>query len=135
MSGADGDSVFGPLVGSFALAAVCTTAIAWLLAIILAGVAMLVIYDVGARVASANTEQAVRASFQRVSDMTSSVTLVAFISGLVSLAIGLPGIHSSDDESSVLEQLLSAQVACLLLALVLGFAAEAVRTAAEILGS
>ena len=57
------------------------------------------------------------------------------ISGLISLAIGLPNMASSDDESSVIEELLSAQVACLLLVLMLGFAAESIRTSAEILGS
>ncbi|MDL9938372.1 hypothetical protein QSJ18_16600 [Gordonia sp. ABSL1-1] len=129
------DAIFGPLIGSFALAAVCTTAIAWLLTIVICGMIVLIVYRVSPRVASATTEQAVRASFHRISDMTSTITLVALISGLVSLAIGLPGLSSSDQETSVLEELLSAQVACLLLALVFGFTAEAIRTAAEILGS
>ncbi|SKX65192.1 Uncharacterised protein [Mycobacteroides abscessus subsp. abscessus] len=129
------DSLFGPLIGSFALAAVCTTTVAWLLSALISGLVVLVVYDVSPKVASAATEGALRGSFGRIEGAASSVTLVALISGLISLAIGLPNMASSDDESSVIEELLSAQVACLLLVLMLGFAAESIRTSAEILGS
>lgn len=131
----DSEATFGPLVGSFALAAVCTTTVAWLIAVVLAGFVVLIVYDASPKAASAVTEQAVRSSFGRIEDATGKVTLLALISGLVSLAIGLPAMSSSDDETSVLEQLLAAQVACLLLVLVLGFTVEAIRTTAEILGS
>ncbi|MGV9481699.1 hypothetical protein [Gordonia aichiensis] len=129
------DSLFGPLIGSFALAAVCTTAVAWVLSALISGFVVLIVYDASPRVASAATESAVRGSFGRIEGAASSVTLVALISGLISLAIGLPNLTSSDDESSIIEELLSAQVACLLLVLMLGFTVESVRTAAEILGS
>lgn len=129
------DSLFGPLIGSFALAAVCTTTVAWLLSALISGLVVLIVYDVGPKVASAATEGAMRGSFARIEGAASSVTLVALISGLISLAIGLPSMASSDDESSVIEELLSAQVACLLLVLMLGFTVESIRTAAEILGS
>lgn len=129
------DSLFGPLIGSFALAAVCTTAVAWVLSALVAGFVVLIVYDASPKVASAATEAAVRGSFGRIEGAASSVTLVALISGLISLAIGLPNLTSSDDESSVIEELLSAQVACLLLVLMLGFTVESVRILAEILGS
>ncbi|MEP9394470.1 hypothetical protein ABLE94_19745 [Gordonia sp. VNK1] len=129
------DAAFGPLVGSFALAGVATSAVAWMLSIVIAGLVVLIVYHVSPKAASATTEQAARASFQRINDATSSVTLVALISGLVSLALALPAMQSSDDESSVLEELLSAQIACLLLALVLGFSVEAIRSVSAILGS
>lgn len=111
------------------------TTIVWVLAIGLAGSVVLIVYRVTPKVASAATEQAVRQSFQRISDFTSSITLVALISGLVSLAIGLPSMTSSEEESSVLEELLSAQVACLLVVLVIAFTVETVQMSAEILGS
>lgn len=129
------DAAFGPLVGSFALAGVATSAVAWMLSIVIAGLVVLIVYHVSPKAASATTEQAARASFQRINDATSSVKLVALISGLVSLALALPAMQSSDDESSVLEELLSAQIACLLLALVLGFSVEAIRSVSAILGS
>ncbi|MGW0037030.1 hypothetical protein [Gordonia sp. NPDC003376] len=129
------DAVFGPLIGSFALAAVATTTIAWLLATVLAGLVVLVVYHASPKTATMTTEHAARASFDRITGISSSVTLIAFISGLVSLAIALPRLESTDDEDSVLARLLSAQVACLLLALVLAFTVEALRTATAILGS
>lgn len=135
LAGAQDAAVFGPLLGSFALAAVATTTIVWVLAIALAGSVVLIVYRVTPKVASAATEQAVRQSFQRIADFTSNITLIALISGLVSLAIGLPSMTSSDDQTSILEELLTAQVACLLVVLVIAFTVEAVRMSAEILGS
>lgn len=128
-------TVFGPFLASVALAAICTCAVAWLVAILLSGLTVLVVYRDTPRRASRETSRATRESFVRISDFTSTFTLVALIAGLVALAIGLPSRASSDLETPVLEDLLAAQVGCLLVVLAVGFVVEALRASADILDS
>jgi hypothetical protein len=128
-------TVFGPLLASAALAAISATAVAWLLAILLGGLMVLVVYREAPRQASRSVSTATRASFERISGFTSTLTLVSLIAGLVALSFGLPGRRSSDLETSVLDDLLAAQLGVLLVVLALGFVVEAQRAAADVLDS
>ena len=53
------------------------------------------------------------------------------VAGLLSLAIGLP-VRQGGDANSLLDDLLAAQLACLLVALSIAFLAESIRCAADI---
>ncbi|QAY64259.1 hypothetical protein ET495_14780 [Xylanimonas allomyrinae] len=126
-------TVFGPLLASAALAAISATAVAWLLAIMLAGLTVLVVYREAPRRASRSVSRAARESFERISTFTSTLTLVSLIAGLVGLSFGLPTRRASDLETSVLEDLLAAQLGVLLVVLAVGFVVEAQRAAADVL--
>ena len=128
-------TVFGPLLASAALAAISATAVAWLIAILLAGLVVLVVYREAPARASRNVSKATRASFERISGFTSTLTLVSLIAGLVALSFGLPSRRSSDLETSVLDDLLAAQLGVLLVVLAMGFVVEGQRAAADILDS
>ena len=54
------------------------------------------------------------------------------MAGLLSLAIGLPNRHGDESGATVLDDLLAAQVACLVGALSIAFVAESIRCAADI---
>lgn len=71
-------------------------------------------------------------SFSRVEDTTGRIALLAIVAGLLSLAIGLPTRQSDDFTNTVLDDLLAAQVACLVVALSVAFVAESIRCAADI---
>ncbi|GAB2450641.1 hypothetical protein [Xylanimonas ulmi] len=126
-------TVFGPLLASAALAAISATAVAWLVAILLAGILVLVMYREAPRRASRSVSHAARQSFERISTFTSTLTLVSLIAGLVALSFGLPTRRASDLETSVLEDLLAAQLGVLLVVLAVGFVVEAERAAADVL--
>lgn len=131
-SSAKTDSLLVPLAGSLALAAVCTAVVAWLTAIVLSGVVVMVFYRTRPRAASRLVVQTLFTSFSRVEDTTGRIALLAIVAGLLSLAIGLPNRYGGESGTTVLDDLLAAQVACLVAALSIAFVAESIRCAADI---
>ncbi len=131
-SSGDTDALLVPLVGSLALAIICTAVVAWLVSIVISGLVVMVLYRTGPRASSQVVVRTLTESFERVSDATSHIMLLALVAGLVSLAIGLPTRPGDDLANSVLEDLLAAQVAVLLAALGFAFVAESIRCAADI---
>ena len=131
-SGGDIDPLLVPLVGSLALAIICTAVVAWLVSIVISGLVVMMLYRTGPRASSKVVVRTLTESFSRVSDATSDITLLALVAGLMSLAIGLPTRRGDDLANSVLEDLLAAQVAVLLAALGIAFVAESIRCAADI---
>jgi hypothetical protein len=131
-SSTDSDAVLVPLAGSFALAAICTAVVAWLTANVLSGVIVMVLYRTSPRAASKLVARTMAESFYRVEDLTGRIALLAIVAGLLSLAIGLPSRHGADSTNSVLDDLLAAQLASLVVALSIAFIAESIRCAADI---
>jgi hypothetical protein len=128
----DTDSLLVPLIGSLALVIICAAVVAWLIAIVLSGLVVMVLYRTGPRASSELVVRTLTDSFQRISDSTSHITLLALVAGLISLAIGLPTTKADDMANPVLDDLLAAQVGVLLAALGFAFVAESVRSAADI---
>jgi hypothetical protein len=124
------DALLVPVVGSLALAIICTAVVAWLAAIVISGLVVMMLYRTKPRASSQLVARTLTDSFDRVSDITSHITLLALVAGLVSLAIGLPTRRADELSYPVLEDLLAAQVAVLLAALGFAFVAESVRSAA-----
>jgi hypothetical protein len=131
-SSARTDSLLVPLAGSLALAAICTAVVAWLTAIVLSGVIVMVLYRTRPKAASRLVVETLFTSFSRVEDTTGRIALLAIVAGLLSLAIGLPNRHGEESSTTVLDDLLAAQVACLVAALSIAFVAESIRCAADI---
>ena len=124
---ADTDSVLVPLAGSFALSAICTAVVAWLTANVLSGVIVMVLYRTSPWKASQLVVRTMVDSFYRVEDLTGRIALLAIVAGLLSLAIGLPSRQGEDRANTVLDDLLAAQLACLVVALSIAFIAESIR--------
>lgn len=131
-SGGDPDAPLVPLVGSMALTIICTAVVAWLVSIVISGLVVMVLYRTGPSASSQVVVRTLTESFERVSDATSHITLLALVAGLISLAIGLPTRQGDEMANSVLEDLLAAQVAVLLAALGFAFVAESIRCAVDI---
>ena len=131
-NGGDADALLVPLVGSLALATICTAVIAWLAAIFISGLVVMMLYRTRPRASSKLVMRTLTDSFQRISDATSHIALLALVAGLISLAIGLPTRRGNELANPVLDDLLAAQVAVLLAALGVAFIAESVRCAADI---
>jgi hypothetical protein len=130
--GDNADDLFVPLVASFALAAVCSAVITWVVAIVISALVTVVLYRKPPRPASRLVVHTINDSFGRINDATSNLMLLALVAGLIALAIGLPARTNADAEHSVIDDLLAAQVAILLAALAIAFIAEACRSAADI---
>jgi hypothetical protein len=131
-SSAETDSVLVPLAGSFALTAICTAVVAWLTANVLSGVIVMVPYRTSPRAASQLVVRTMVESFYRIEDLTGRIALLAIVAGLLSLAFGLPNRQGEERANSVLDDLLTAQLACLLVALSIAFIAESISCAADI---
>ena len=131
-NGEDVDALLVPIAGSFALATICTAVVAWLAAIVISGLVVMILYRTSPRLSSQLVARSLTDSFERVSDNTSHVALLALVAGLLSLAIGLPTRRGDELANPVLEDLLAAQTAVLLAALGFEFVAESVRSAADI---
>jgi len=129
---ADSDALVVPLVGSFALAAVCTGVVAWLTALVISGVVVMAFYRTKPRVASHLVARIGVDSFARIEDNTGRIALLTLVGGLLAMAIGLPLRNSDVSTTTVLDDLLAAQLACLLAALSIAFIAESIRCAADI---
>ena len=131
-SSADEDAVLAPLISSLALTLVCTAVVAWLLSIVVSGLVVMVLYRTRPRSTSRLVVSTLDASFGRISDGASEMTLLALVAGLLSLAIGLPNRRPDEMSNSVLDDLLAAQIGMLLAVLGFAFIAESIRSAAEI---
>jgi hypothetical protein len=131
-SAGDTDSLLVPVIGSLALTTICTAVVAWLTAIVISGLVVMILYRTRPAASSQLVVRILTDSFQRVSDATSHITLLALVAGLLSLAIGLPTRRGDDQANSVIEDLLAAQVGVLLVALGFAFIAESIRSAADI---
>lgn len=131
-SGGETDALLVPLAGSLALAIICTAVVAWLVAVVISGLVVMMLYRSPPRSSSQLVARTLTDSFERVSDATSHLMLLALVAGLLSLAIGLPTRAGDELANSVLEDLLAAQIAVLLAALGVAFVAESVRCAADI---
>jgi hypothetical protein len=103
-----------------------------LTAVVLSGVVVMVLYRTRPRAASRLVVQMLFTSFSRVEDATGRIALLAIVAGLLSLAVGLPNRHGEESSTTVLDDLLAAQVACLVAALSIAFVAESIRCAADI---
>ena len=131
-SSADEDAVLAPLISSLALTLVCTAVVAWLLSIVVSGLVVMVLYRTRPRSTSRLVVSTLDASFGRISNGASEMTLLALVAGLLSLAIGLPNRRPDEMSNSVLDDLLAAQIGMLLAVLGFAFIAESIRSAAEI---
>jgi hypothetical protein len=131
-SSAETDAVLIPLAGSFALTAICAAVVAWLTANVLSGVIVMGLYRTRPRAASKLVIRTMLESFYRIEDLTGRIALLAVVAGLLSVAIGLPRSTGPERATSVLDDLLTTQVACLVVALSIAFLAESIRCAADI---
>ena len=131
-SSAETDAVLIPLAGSFALTAICAAVVAWLTANVLSGVVVMSLYRTRPRAASKLVIRTMLESFYRIEDLTGRIALLAVVAGLLSVAFGLPSSMGAERATSVLDDLLTAQVACLVVALSIAFLAESIRCAADI---
>lgn len=120
------------IVGSLALVIICAAVVAWLTAIILSGLVVMILYRTRPVASSQLVLRTLTDSFMRIEDLTSALALLALLAGLLSLAFGLPTRASDDLTNSVLEDLLTAQLGMLLVALGFAFIAESIRSAADI---
>lgn len=130
--GDDVDDTVIPLIASFALAAVCSAVITWLVAIVISALVTMALYRKPPRQSSRLVVRVLDDSFGRINDATSNLMLLALVVGLVALAVGLPERSSADQEHSVVEDLLASQIAILLAVLAVAFMAEAFRASADI---
>ena len=129
---AESDALLVPLIGSFALAAICTAVVAWLTALVISGVVVMVFYRIGPRAASGLVTRIGLDSFARIEDNTGRIALLTLVGGLIALAFGLPLQTGNESTTTVLDDLLAAQLACLIAALSIAFVAESIRCAADI---
>ncbi len=131
-SGDQEDSLLVPLIGSLALVIICTAVVAWLTSVVISGLVVMVLYRTRPAASSHLVIRVLTDSFQRVSDSTSHLTLLALVAGLLSLAIGLPTRRGDELANSVIDDLLAAQVGVLLAVMGLAFIAESIRSSADI---
>lgn len=120
------------IIGSVALVIICAAVVAWLMSIVISGLVVMILYRTRPAASSRLVTRVLTDSFMRINDSTSALTLLALLAGLLSLAFGLPTRASDELANSVLEDLLAAQIGVLLAVLGLGFIAEAIRSAADI---
>lgn len=121
-----------PIVASTALVVICAAVVAWLTAIVLSGLVVMILYRTHPAASSQLVVRILTDSFLRIDDSTSALTLLALLAGLLSLAFGLPARSADELANSVLDDLLAAQVGVLLVALGIAFVAESIRSAADI---
>ena len=120
------------VIGSFALVVICAAVVTWLISIVLSGLVVMVLYRTGPTASSRLVMRIVDESFHRINEATSTLTLLALLAGLLSLAFGLPTRSSDELANSVLDDLLAAQVGVLLVTLGFAFLIESIRSAVDI---
>jgi hypothetical protein len=120
------------IIGSLALVVICAAVVAWLTSIVLSGLVVMVLYRTRPAAASQLVVRTLTDSFLRINDATSALMLLALLAGLLSLAFGLPTRSSDELANSVLDDLLTAQIGMLLVALAFAFIVESIRSAADI---
>lgn len=131
-SSVDTDDVLVPLLGSLALTGVGTAVMTWLIATVVSGLVLVVVYRTAPTTSSRLVFRTVVDSFDRVSDTAARLATLALVAGLVALAIGLPTRSDDDVAHPVIDDLLAAQIGVLLAALGIAYLAETVRCAAEV---
>jgi hypothetical protein len=130
-SGTDNAEIV-PIVGALALVVICAAVVAWLLAIVISGLVVMVLYRLRPGIASEVVVRSLADSFKRIEDSTAVLMLVALLAGLISLAFGLPTRSADEMANPVLDDLLTAQVGVFITALGFAFISESVRSAADI---
>lgn len=131
-NGAVENSQLVPINGSTALVIICAAVVAWLTAIVISGLIVMILYRTRPTSSSQLVARILTDSFMRIDDSTSALALVALLPGLVSLAFGLPTRSSDELSNPVLEDLLAAQVGVLLAVLGIAFIGESIRSSADI---
>lgn len=131
-NGAEDNSQLVPIIGSLALVIICAAVVAWILAIVLSGLIVMILYRTRPSASSHLVLRRLTESFRRIEDSTSALALLALLAGLLSLAFGLPTRAGDELSNPVLDDLLAAQVGVLLVALSFGFIAESIRLSADI---
>ncbi|MDX1884924.1 hypothetical protein [Mycolicibacterium sp. 120270] len=131
-NGAAENSQLVPIIGSTALVIICAAVVAWLTAIVISGLVVMVLYRTRPAASSQLVARTLTESFMRVDDSTSALALLALLAGLVSLAFGLPTRSGDEQSNPVLDDLLAAQVGVLLAVLGVAFIGETVRASADI---
>jgi len=121
-----------PIVGSFALVLICAAVVSWLLAVVISGLVVMVLYRTRPAASSKLVIRILTESFLRVDDVTSALMLLALLAGLVSLAFGLPTRAGDEEANSVIDDLLAGQVGVFIVALGIMFISESIRSAADI---
>jgi hypothetical protein len=131
-NGADENSQLVPVIGSTALVIICAAVVAWLTAIVISGLVVMILYRTRPAASSHLVVRILTDSFMRIDDSTSALALLALLAGLVSLAFGLPTRAGDERSNPVLDDLLAAQVGVLLAVLGVAFIGESIRSAADI---
>ena len=131
-NGAVENSQLVPIIGSTALVIICAAVVAWLTAIVISGLIVMILYRTRPVASSRLVARILTDSFMRIDDSTSALALVALLAGLVSLAFGLPTRSGDELSHSVLEDLLAAQAGVLLAVLGIAFIGESIRSSADI---
>ena len=131
-NGADENSQLVPVIGSTALVIICAAVVAWLTAIVISALIVMVLYRTRPAASSHLVVRTLTDSFMRIDDSTSAIALVALLAGLISLAFGLPTRSGDEQSNPVLDDLLAAQVGVLLAVLGIAFVSESIRSAADI---
>ncbi|WP_101950645.1 hypothetical protein [Mycobacterium sp. 3519A] len=131
-NGAVENSQLVPIIGSVALVIICAAVVAWLMAIVISGLIVMILYRTRPAASSQLVARILTDSFMRIDDSTSALALVALLAGLVSLAFGLPTRSGDELSNPVLDDLLTAQVGVLLAVLGIAFVGEAIRSSADI---
>jgi hypothetical protein len=121
-----------PIIASLALVMICAAVVSWLLAIVISGLVVMVLYQLRPATSSQLVMRALNESFIRIEGSTSLLMLVALLAGLISLALGLPARSADYLANPVLDDLLAAQIGVFIAALGLAFIAESIRSAADI---
>lgn len=120
------------IIGSLALVFICAAVVAWLTSIVLSGLIVMILYRTRPAASSQLVMRTLTGSFLRINDASSALMLLALLAGLLSLAFGLPTRSSDELANSVLDDLLTAQIGMLLVALAFAFVVESIRSAADI---
>ena len=131
-NGADANSQLVPMIGSAALVIICAAVVAWLTAIVISGLVVMILYRTRPAASSHVVVRILTESFLRIDDSTSALALLALLAGLISLAFGLPTRSGDEQANPVLDDLLAAQVGVLLAVLGIAFISESIRSSADI---
>ena len=131
-NGAAENSQLVPIIGSMALVIICAAVVAWLTAIVISGLVVMILYRTRPAASSQLVVRILTDSFMRIEDSTSALALLALLAGLISLAFGLPTRPGDEQSNPVLDDLLASQVGVLLAVLGIAFIGESIRSSADI---
>jgi hypothetical protein len=120
------------VIGSLALVIICAAVVAWLISIVISGLVVMILYRTRPAASSRLVMRILTDSFIRINNATSALALLALLTGLLSLAVGLPTRTGDEQANSVIDDLLAAQIGVLLVALGCAFVVESIRSPAHI---